>query len=254
MSIITILTEYTAKANADFVAIRDRVSESAATANNDQAPTIDDNGRFHAPCDGYSWLQEVYPAGAFPPFPPGYSDSAPLDVAGGATGKKSRVVTTVSELPSIKNAIAHHATVTAGKTWSDGVSCYVYIQSPRKGLHTAISAWNDSQVTQKVAEAAQKVAEPAKAKGTAPTGRQSVTGVVLAIKEVQGPSFSYYDCGLSYKLMIELPNGATVYGSRPGSLCDVEVGQTVEFTATFEQADGDETHAFYKRPSKARIV
>ena len=35
---------------------------------------------------------------------------------------------------------------------------------------------------------------------------------------------------------------------------DVDKGDVVTFTATFTRAQDDNTHAFYKRPSKANVV
>ncbi len=55
-------------------------------------------------------------------------------------------------------------------------------------------------------------------------------------------------------MMVVLENGATVYGSVPASICSVEHGQNVEFSATFEVSNNDKGHAFFKRPTKAKIL
>ena len=55
-------------------------------------------------------------------------------------------------------------------------------------------------------------------------------------------------------MMVVLENGATAYGSVPSSISNIERGQSVEFSATFEVSNNDKGHAFFKRPTKAKIL
>ena len=86
-----------------------------------------------------------------------------------------------------------------------------------------------------------------KNKGDAPEGRVTVSGTVTSVKVYE----DYY--GVQCKMMVVLENGATVYGSLPKSI-PFEYRGKVQFTATFELAKDDKTHAFYKRPSKVIML
>lgn len=76
-------------------------------------------------------------------------------------------------------------------------------------------------------------------------GRYEVCGTVLTVKEVSGPSFSYGDDGTRTKVLIRLDNGAKVWGSR---FANVEKGNRIRFTASFEQSKNDPKFGFFKRP------
>lgn len=82
------------------------------------------------------------------------------------------------------------------------------------------------------------------AAGPAPTGRQTVTGTVLSMKQVEGQSFSYHDDGMRTKVLIKLENGSKVYGNR---FANVEKGETITFVATFDVSERDPKFGFYKR-------
>ena len=83
-----------------------------------------------------------------------------------------------------------------------------------------------------------------------------VRGRIAAFKTINRGSFHYYDAGVDFKMLVELENKSTVWGSQISSLIDVDadIGDLIEFTATFTQAENDDTHSFYKRPSKAKII
>lgn len=86
-----------------------------------------------------------------------------------------------------------------------------------------------------------------KFKGAAPEGRVVLIGTVRSVKVYEG----YY--GVEAKMTVVLENGATVYGSVPSSM-DIEFRGKVEFTATCTPAKDDNTHAFFKRPSKFKTL
>jgi hypothetical protein len=62
---------------------------------------------------------------------------------------------------------------------------------------------------------------------------------------MEGPSFHYGDSGVRWKLLIRLDNGGKVYGSR---FANLEKGDRIRFTATFEQSKDDTKFGFYSRP------
>jgi hypothetical protein len=88
------------------------------------------------------------------------------------------------------------------------------------------------------------------AAGPVPTGRATMKGIVLAVKEVQTEtSFHYGDDGVRWKLLIKLENGSKVYGSR---FDNHEKGDAVFFTATVEASKDDPKFGFYSRPRAAQ--
>lgn len=86
--------------------------------------------------------------------------------------------------------------------------------------------------------------------GPAPRGKQTIEGEFVSSKAVEG-----YMGNTAYKMIVKLDNGSRVYGTIPMSLSDVNKGDRVQFTATFEAPrDGAEDFAFFKRPTKAEII
>ncbi|WGH49528.1 hypothetical protein [Alishewanella phage vB_AspM_Slickus01] len=94
-----------------------QLNEAAAKANNDLYPTIDVNGRSHAPCDGYEWDGEVYNGGEYLSFDGGRSKSS--------AKAKVKVATAIKE-----DISKVWSTVSFGKAWTaKGVEvCYAYIE------------------------------------------------------------------------------------------------------------------------------
>lgn len=78
---------------------------------------------------------------------------------------------------------------------------------------------------------------------TAPAGRQVVTGTVTKVTQ------QYTQFGEVLKVMVDLPSGARVRGNSPSAITP-NVGDVVTFTASFTQADGDQSFAFWSRPTK----
>ena len=89
------------------------------------------------------------------------------------------------------------------------------------------------------------------AAGPVPTGRIEVTGVVLALKEVDKPRYYRNDSDTAWKLLIRLENGSKIYGNRFGNL---EKGQTAKFVATIEASKDDAKFGFFKRPKLVGII
>lgn len=89
--------------------------------------------------------------------------------------------------------------------------------------------------------AATKAVEAVEVKGDAPVGRQTVTGVVLSVKQVEG----YY--GWQTKMLVKLTGNSRVWVTVP-SKTPVQSGDNVTFSATFEVSKDDKSFAFGKRP------
>ena len=101
---------------------------------------------------------------------------------------------------------------------------------------------------------------------TVPTGKTTVTGVVVSIKAKE--TFYTYSGEVTLKMLVESDEGYRVWGSVPRSLeggsdfrdgqyvavRGVEEGDTVTFTATLEPSDSDPLFGFFKRPTKAKIL
>ena len=82
---------------------------------------------------------------------------------------------------------------------------------------------------------------------TAPTGRKVVSGKVEKVT-IQD---TFY--GLVTKVIVELADGSRVRGNAPSAIRKPVAGQAVTFTATFDQADGDASFAFWSRPTKWKV-
>ena len=89
------------------------------------------------------------------------------------------------------------------------------------------------------------------AAGPVPTGRIEVTGVVLALKEVEKPRYYRNDADTAWKILIRLENGSKIYGNRFGNL---EKGQTAKLVATIEASEDDAKFGFFKRPKLVGII
>jgi len=108
-------------------------------------------------------------------------------------------------------------------------------------------------------------------KGEAPLGKQMVVGTICTVKR------QYSQFGIQEKMLVELENHSTVWGSVGKALwemvpCSGEArrlfdegdldasfkarfrGVKVQFEADFSHADNDSTHSFFKRPVKFSLV
>lgn len=98
------------------------------------------------------------------------------------------------------------------------------------------------------------------------SGKQTIKGTVLSIKAEENP-YSYYGATV-YKMVVRDERGFKVWSTVPAAIIeahDAEAeegenrflellkGRTVQFNATLEVSDRDETFAFAKRPSKATL-
>jgi len=259
-TLVQVIRAHVVQANENYAKLRARVAEKAATANNGKEPTIDCYGRLHAPCDGYFWEDTTYQGGAYLPFSEEFYEQLELMTGRVRTANSRRFAysvrlkSTTKEIEELSACIGNYGVVERGRIWDDGESSYAYIKTNQKSLSDLIHTYEQERAAAREAAREAELAKLKALKGTAPEGRVAVKGKIVMIKDVQGQSFSYYDSGITTKMLVELGNKSTVWGTLPSKIYDAEKGDTVEFTATFEHAEGDHTHAFFKRPSKTSIL
>ena len=261
MNLINEITKLQAANKLRFESYIKRVCFDYAEANQPE-PNVDCKYRLHAPCDNYiipsalamaADVSEdlVYAKGEFLPMPKTDEELGFVMFSANDYTYKTKIKVDAVHRDLLDEAVKLKMfAVSYGKTWEVGtqVLCYAYVETNTKGMRNIMDRFADYlyEEAAKILEA-KKDDEKAK-KGVAPEGKQLIKGVVVMTKISEG----YY--GYEHKMMVILENGATVYGSVPSKISDVEKGQTVEFSANFEHSDNDNTHSFYKRPTKAIIV
>ena len=132
-----------------------------------------------------------------------------------------------------------------------GSNTFVKDVVAKLGLYGSLSERQVAAVLSAIARDAQKaqaaVVEAAEVKGPAPEGRQTVTGVILSTKVVEG----FY--GSTLKMLVKLENNSRVWLTVP-SKAAADRGDTITVAATFEVSKDDVSFAFGKRPSLVNVV
>ena len=82
----------------------------------------------------------------------------------------------------------------------------------------------------------------------APSGKLQITATVFSIKEV------FNDYGPATKCLLDLGNGARVWGTVPSRAGHLQKGDKVTFSATFSVSDRDPLFGFYSRPTNWRNI
>lgn len=220
-------------------------------------PNMDKYGRLHAPCNGYTLpihldydgdYDVVYAKGSYLPIPL-HEMSLPRK----ANKHDLRVKMPYDLYMSIRNEILNNdkynfplgGLLSNGSTWEQKniVWCYVYIDgnnAPEKEIQELLFQYVEDN----------KPKKEIKYKGESIDGKHTVKGKVLSIKS-DSYSLGYSDVA-TLKMLLVLDNDSTCYGTLPKALYDAEVGDEVEFTATFKKSD--DHHSFYSRPSKSKLV
>lgn len=249
------------------VKYRERIAKMEAAwseANSYIPPKMDCMGRFHAPCDGYSLAihldfspnvdsEKLYRKGEFLPVPldpmqemfsSGRSSKSKYD----SYAPREKIKVELELAQKICQELEGNSFIEfgCGKSWqvNDSNICYLYMTAIVRGVF--------NEFVKAVRDAIENTEKQAKRvfTGAAYEGRHRVTGTVLAVKEVIRPSYSYYDDGVDYKMLIALDNDSSCWGSIPAGFYDIKKGDRVEFTASFTKADESDSHSFYKRPFK----
>jgi len=230
-----------------------KLSAQAALSNDGISPTLDKDGRFHAPCDGYYYddgeREGEYLAGEYLPIP---EDEDSL----GRTGTNFTLKITNCSHERF-DEIYRIYRASAGQSYDvDGVKCcYVYLSPLRcteaDRLVTAYLQEPILALTEKRKEALDaKKAKQAEAKlkaSPAPVTdeRIKITGEVVAKK---------FDDGWEvFKILVITPEGWTTWGTCPSSI-DGDIGDKISFMAKVRPARNDEKHCFFTRPTKAKAA
>lgn len=95
--------------------------------------------------------------------------------------------------------------------------------------------------------AARKAQEATEPKGPAPSGRQTVTGQVLSMRDQES------DFGIVTKMLLKLGNGSRVWLTCPAA-SQIDRGDTVTIRASFQPKADDPSFAFGSRPQTIDVV
>lgn len=208
------------------------------------APTWGKDDRPHAPFDGYLWENEngeveAYHAGSYLPFVTELERMDKPEYTGNHGWWKLRL--TYKMYCEIKMYGFPIEVQHPYKEWEleNGIPVVMVEVRAHKNILSAIQdaskAWFDDYYESLKAD-----------KGEAPVGKVEVIGTIVSVKDwmdIYGPVV---------KMTVKLENGATVYGSLPKCV-PIDYRGKITFTATFEHAKNDNTHSFFKRPSKVEI-
>lgn len=234
--------------------------QRARDINDGLEPTVDRNGRLHAPRDGYTDpnTDSIYRGGSYLPFPEEYyidPQTGEMKFRGGSyTGRsgwryQERVKMTEESANALKQVgdgikFGDYFDISMGKVWeADGLRlCYAYIKASYKVILEAIVkfARGNEHKTPQVDRV-----DPATLPELA-EGRGTFTGNVVSVKMQEG----FY--GYEHKMLIVLDDGNKIYGTVPASISDVEKGARVTFVANLKKKEAG--FYFFSRPSKASIV
>lgn len=129
--------------------------------------------------------------------------------------------------------------ISLGESWIESEEmAYYYIKinsTYALGIQSAVSEINE------LLESVREI------KGIVPEGRMELQGTVMKLKVELGPY------GPSMKMLVQLQNKGTIWGTVPKSISHVQERQQIQFTATVRQSK-DASHGFFSRPSKSKII
>lgn len=252
--VIAIIQEAFEKARAETAARRARIEAAWKVENDDLAPTIDRNGRMHAPCDGYcipvdadyrgDYDGHVFGAGEYLPVPltdeDDYFVGYNLNLSRFDYRKKVRA--TLADIESVMLIAKDYGIeVKHGKSWSDKgtMMAYAYVTGIRKMVDVTVAA------LEKVKPA--PIPEPEVYIGE---GRMTVRGTVVHTKaEDKMAYYAYNRPAITFKMLVKTTEGAKLWGTLPSAV-DPEYRGEIEFTATFTKGDNGMT--WFKRPAKVK--
>ena len=227
---------------AKYQALQDRIMSAFESANNGKPVTIDCNGRFHAPCDGYvsAYCDQVYAGGQYIPMP-----STDETMQRGSTLYNAKITIIADDQDTIREYAKDNFTIGYGKAWSQAGSnvCYAYIKGYSKTVMTAI---NSAEQSVKALRKEETINYNAATKQSVKDGRYAVTGKVM--KTFVSAFDNGYQITYTQKMVVELEGGQIVTGTIPKKL-DAAEDEIVSFKATFEANKEDPTTGKFSRPA-----
>ena len=190
-------------------------------------PTVDCNGRLHAPCNGYVCVNEhVFMKGQFiPTNDEGYDEVSSLKLR--VKGEQF--------INDLKTTDCERVKGRTGSSWvdTDGVLC--------ANLYLEVARNNESMVMEAVAAAQEsygiKVFEHVQ------DGKVEVTGTILGFWSKQS------EYGVQQGFTVRLTDGSVYKGTLPKNLYNALEGDTITFVGNFIKGS-----PYFKRPSKAKVT
>ncbi|QPI14039.1 hypothetical protein MYO4S_00288 [Serratia phage 4S] len=205
-------------------------------------PTWDKDDRPHAPFDGYLWEHPVtgsldeYGGGQYLPYVDDFDRMDKPEFTGDFGWWKLRLTL---EMYSVLQEHELIETQRPYKQWTVGPHTVVMAKvRAHKAILKLIQEYSEQFFKDYYSNLKTD-------KGEAPVGKQTIKGRIVFTKVEDG----FY--GPSAKMMVELPNKSTVYGTLPKCI-PLDHRGDIEFTATFNYGN-DTTHSFFKRPTKASV-
>lgn len=258
-ALVDALDSHAPKREAALRAREKRLEKMGSDLNDGLMPTLDSQGRLHAPCDGYAWTWEVeghincepFLAGEFLPCDSKHEATRRFRVKGARRHEciPLGLADAVQDACSVLRGHAVPFDLSPGqpfesRQWGEEVA-HVYAETPSAEAHEILAAFFDAQVyaqrrTQERTEHA--AAEPC------PEGRVEITGTLLAVKTVPNA------WGGALRCLVRDDRGFKVWGSLPYALSRAEPGDRLTFTAAVTPADDDPKFGFFKRPTKAQLL
>ena len=260
------LDSHAPKREAALRAREKRLEKMGSDLNDGIMPTLDSQGRLHAPCDGYAWTWEVEGHINREPFLAG--EFLPCDSKREATqrfrvkGARRHECIPLGLADAVQEACAvlrgHEVPfdLSSGqpfesRQWGEEVA-HVYAETPSAEAHEILAAFFDAQVyAQRRAEIEQREKAEREAYENAkpcPEGRVEITGTLLGVKSVPNA------WGGALRCLVRDDRGFKVWGSLPYALNSAEIGDRLTFTAAVTPADDDPKFGFFKRPTKAQLL
>ena len=195
--------------------------------NDGLAPTVDCNGRLHAPINGYTCIEgHVFTKGQFiPTDDKGYDDIANLKLR--VKGQQF--------INDLKSTDCKSVSGCTGSSWVgvDGVECanlYLEVARGNEGIvEAAVKLVQDSYGIE-VIEHVQD-------------GKVAVTGSIVGFWSKES------EYGVQQGFTVRLTDGSVYKGTLPKSLYNAVEGDCITFTGNFVAGS-----PYFKRPSKASVV
>lgn len=254
--------------NANYAKYLKRLESAYSESNNGMTPNVDSKGRYHAPCDGYmmpnahkwdyghkDYSDVLFGKGEFLPFlDDPFTDKVGANVKDFSDKFKVKVNNSVKEM-ILECKEAFSVNVSFGKEWESYGETFRYAWivggTVEKHFANFIAEEMVAQVEKKKAEEVKVV------KGIAPEGKVRIRGKILRTSVRQ--TYQVYNSSIyADKVIIELDNKSTVYGTLPSGLARMDkeelIGMVIEFNANFSHAKDDNTHAFFKNPTKVEVL
>ena len=205
----------------------ERFAQALKEVNGDIMPTVDVDGRLHAPLDGYqSECGHVFRKGQYIPMKTNqYSGTERLKVR--VRGEQF--------INSLKADDAFSDNI--GTTWVDNkgvLTCNLYIHGVAHGF---------TKVVEQAVELVQS-SYHIEVKDNTLDGKVAVKGTIIGFWQ----KHSEYGVQEGFNVTLDA-DGAVYSGTLPKALWESKEGDEVEFTATFSEGS-----KYFKRPSKAKIL